>query len=62
MPLAEALKMALTAGFTLSMYKCPNLRITGRSVYTNTPPLTAMRGAGNPQAHWAVEKHDGGSS
>lgn len=48
-------KMALTAGFTLSMYKCPNLRITGRSVYTNTPPLTAMRGAGNPQAHWAIE-------
>lgn len=48
-------KMVLTAGFTLSMYKCPNLRITGRSVYTNTPPLTAMRGAGNPQAHWAIE-------
>lgn len=48
-------KMMLTAGFTLSMYKCPNLRITGRSVYTNTPPLTAMRGAGNPQAHWAIE-------
>ncbi len=37
------------------MYKCPNLRMTGRCVYTNTPPLTAMRGAGNPQANWAVE-------
>lgn len=48
-------KMALTAGFTLSMYKCPNLRMTGRTVYTNSPPLTAMRGAGNPQANWAVE-------
>lgn len=48
-------KMALTAGFSLSMYKSPNLRMTGRSVYTNTPPLSAMRGAGNPQANWAVE-------
>lgn len=48
-------KMKLASGFTLSMYKCANLRITGRSVYTNTAPLTAMRGAGNPQANWAVE-------
>ncbi len=48
-------KMMLTSGFTLSMYKCPNLRMTGRSIYTNTPPLSAMRGAGNPQASWAVE-------
>lgn len=48
-------KMSLACGFTLSMYKCPNLRMTGRCVYTNTPPLTAMRGAGNPQANWAVE-------
>ncbi len=49
-------KMMLAAGFTLSMYKCPNLRMSGRAVYTNTPPLTAMRGAGNPQAAWAVEQ------
>ena len=48
-------KMMLAAGFTLSMYKCPNLRMSGRAVYTNTPPLTAMRGAGNPQATWAME-------
>lgn len=48
-------KMALASGFTLSMYKVPNMKITGRTVYTNTPPLTAMRGAGNPQANWAVE-------
>lgn len=47
--------MMLAAGFTLSMYKCPNLRMSGRAVYTNTPPLTAMRGAGNPQATWAME-------
>ncbi len=48
-------KMALCAGFSLSMYKVANVRMTGRSVYTNTPPLTAMRGAGNPQANWAFE-------
>ena len=48
-------KMSLTSGFSLSMYKVPNVRMTGRSVYTNTPPLTAMRGAGNPQANWAFE-------
>lgn len=48
-------KMALTSGFSLSMYKVENVRMTGRSVYTNTPPLSAMRGAGNPQANWAFE-------
>jgi CO/xanthine dehydrogenase Mo-binding subunit len=48
-------KMALASGFCLSMYVCPNQHILGKTVYTNTPPLTAMRGAGNPQAHWAVE-------
>ncbi|MBU2646516.1 xanthine dehydrogenase family protein molybdopterin-binding subunit [bacterium] len=48
-------KMKLTAGFCLSMYNCANQRIKGKTVYTNTPSLCAMRGAGNPQAHWAVE-------
>jgi CO/xanthine dehydrogenase Mo-binding subunit len=48
-------KMVLAAGWSLSMYNCPNMKFTGRTVYTNTPPLTAMRGAGNPQVHFAVE-------
>jgi CO/xanthine dehydrogenase Mo-binding subunit len=48
-------KMVLAAGWFLSMYKCPNMRFAGKTVYTNTPPLTAMRGAGNPQVHFAVE-------
>lgn len=48
-------KMVLGAGDFMSMYQCPNQRFTGRTVYTNTPPLTAMRGAGNPQVHFAVE-------
>lgn len=48
-------KMALATGFSLSMYKVANVHMTGRCVYTNTPPLTAMRGAGNPQSNWAFE-------
>lgn len=50
-------KMSLMTGFFMSMYKCPNLKYTGRTVYTNEPPLSAMRGAGNPQQNWAVETH-----
>ncbi len=46
---------SLMCGFFLSKYRCPNKRFDGRSVYTNTPPLCAMRGAGNPQVHFAVE-------
>ena len=48
-------KMVLAGGWFLSMYRCPHLRFTGKTVYTNTPPLTAMRGAGNPQVNFAVE-------
>jgi len=50
-------KMSLMTGFFMSMYKCPNLKYTGRTVYTNEPPLSAMRGAGNPQQNWAIESH-----
>ncbi len=45
----------LACGFFLSMYRCPNLRFNGFSVYTNTPPIGVMRGAGNPQQNFAVE-------
>lgn len=48
-------KMVLAGGWFLSMYRCPHLHFTGKTVYTNTPPLTAMRGAGNPQVNFAVE-------
>jgi len=48
-------KMVLAGGWFLSMYKCPNMKFTGKTVFTNTPPLTAMRGAGNPQVNFAVE-------
>lgn len=46
---------ALAMGFFLSKYRCPNKRYEGHSVYTNTPPRGSMRGAGNPQIHFAME-------
>ncbi len=48
-------KMVLAGGWFLSMYQCAHMKFTGKTVYTNTPPLTAMRGAGNPQVNFAVE-------
>jgi len=46
----------LECGFFMSKYRCPNKRFNGYSVYTNTPPLGSMRGAGNPQVHFAIEQ------
>jgi len=48
--------LKLACGFFLSMYKCPNKRFEGYTVYTNTPPLGSCRGAGNPEATFAVEQ------
>jgi len=36
-------------------YRCPNVRITGRAMATNTPPNGAFRGFGAPQAEFAAE-------
>lgn len=36
-------------------YRCPNVRITGRSMATNTPPNGAFRGFGAPQTEFAAE-------
>lgn len=36
-------------------YACPNVRIRGRAVATNTPPNGAFRGFGAPQTEFAVE-------
>jgi CO/xanthine dehydrogenase Mo-binding subunit len=38
-------------------YNCPNVRISGRVVATNTPPNGAFRGFGVPQACFAGEMH-----
>ncbi len=36
-------------------YSCPNVRIVGRAVATNTPPNGAFRGFGAPQTEFAAE-------
>jgi CO/xanthine dehydrogenase Mo-binding subunit len=36
-------------------YRCPNVRITGRAMATNTPPNGAFRGFGAPQTEFAAE-------
>ncbi|MBL8149496.1 MAG: xanthine dehydrogenase family protein [Blastocatellia bacterium] len=41
----------------LGPYKCPNIRVTGKVVATNTPPNGAFRGFGVPQACFASEMH-----
>ena len=38
-------------------YVCPNARIEGRMVGTNTPPNGAFRGFGAPQVMFAAERH-----
>ncbi len=39
------------------LYHCDNVRILGRAMFTNSVPYGAFRGFGNPQAHFAVERH-----
>jgi CO/xanthine dehydrogenase Mo-binding subunit len=36
-------------------YRCPNVRIKGRAMATNTPPNGAFRGFGAPQTEFAAE-------
>jgi len=36
-------------------YRCPNVRVRGRTMATNTPPNGAFRGFGAPQVEFAVE-------
>jgi carbon-monoxide dehydrogenase large subunit len=37
-------------------YKIPNIHIEYRAVYTNMPPVTAVRGAGRPQGVFVMER------
>lgn len=48
--------LKLQCGFFMSLYRCPNKRFEGRTIYMNTPPLGSMRGAGNPEMTFAVEQ------
>ncbi len=38
-------------------YRCDNIRIAGRAMFTNTPPNGAFRGFGAPQTLFAIEAH-----
>ncbi len=38
-------------------YRCDNIRIDGRAMFTNTNPNGAFRGFGAPQAEFAIEAH-----
>ena len=38
-------------------YRCPNVRVVGRAMFTNTNPNGAFRGFGAPQAQFALEAH-----
>lgn len=38
-------------------YFCPNIRIDGRAILTNTVPFGAFRGFGAPQTQFACERH-----
>jgi CO/xanthine dehydrogenase Mo-binding subunit len=42
-------------GEALALYRCPNKRILGRAVYTNTTPAGAFRGYGLSQTIFAIE-------
>ena len=44
-----------SCGEAVSLYRCPNKKIDGWSVYTNTVPAGAFRGYGLSQAAFAVE-------
>lgn len=45
----------LTGSMPLGLYRCPNQRFRGRSVYTNSMPAGAFRGYGSTQGCFAME-------
>jgi CO/xanthine dehydrogenase Mo-binding subunit len=46
----------LTARLASGVYAIPRIEVDGRSVVTNTSPLTSVRGAGRPEAAQAIER------
>ena len=45
-----------TAVHLLGAYRIPNIRVTGVGVYTNKAPTSQFRGAGRPEATFALER------
>jgi hypothetical protein len=41
---------------SITVYRCPNKKVDGYAVYTNTVPAGAFRGYGLPQTNFAVEQ------
>lgn len=47
--------LGVLAGWWHSLYRLPNLKYTGKAVYTNKVPTCAMQGYGAPQVTFGVE-------
>ncbi len=47
--------MSVTAQKALSLYRCPNIKLDAKAVYTNLPIAGAYRGYGAPQGFFALE-------
>ncbi len=47
--------LGVMAGWLVSLYYLPHVRVDGKAVYTNKVPACAMQGFGNPQVTFAVE-------
>ncbi len=41
---------------TVSVYRTPLIEVATRCVFTNTPPVTAYRGAGRPEGNYYMER------
>ncbi|HMQ30318.1 MAG TPA: xanthine dehydrogenase family protein molybdopterin-binding subunit [Chloroflexaceae bacterium] len=54
-PLAPGLP-DLTTAMAVGVYKIPNVDLEATSVYTNTTPVAAYRGAGRPEAAYYIER------
>lgn len=55
-PFAEEMLDRLCLG-SLGAYRCPNVRVEGFAVQTNTPPAGPFAGFGLSQAFFAIEQH-----
>ncbi|NWF79743.1 MAG: molybdopterin-dependent oxidoreductase [Chloroflexi bacterium] len=54
-PLAPGLP-DLTTAMAVGVYRIPNVELEATSVYTNTTPVAAYRGAGRPEAAYYIER------
>ncbi len=55
-PVLGAFLPNLTASMSSGVYAIPRIEAEGRSVVTNTTPITSFRGAGRPEASQAIER------